>query len=339
MCKLLCVLLLFSLLLSIVPACAAEDVPRRTVEYPGYDFNFAIPAHYHAFYRDNIGLTIDLPDQKSTAYTRVQVMPYDPNFDEVDYFENTWIPREKEFYTSKYYNWLLDVGEIKTYKLGGREMIGMVTLNNLANHVSQDLVAFDRWNGMVIRYEAYFPQEDPDGTLLMLSNLIRSVTTPTFAPTATKQNVSAIDYPEQRFSTAAKASYPRKYDDSNGLTIYTEAEGRIPYVMVYQSNNLIVETYELIREQYTPHIKDQYGDDLLSTSEYPHFIIGGRDAPAGVYTYRVQGKEVVMIRIYDSTGPRTAIFTAKYIKGEGADTLLALDAAIRNFHSTAEKIW
>ena len=38
-----------------------------------------------------------------------------------------------------------------------------------------------------------------------------------------------------------------------------------------------------------------------------------------------------MLRIYDSTGPATVVFTAKYIQGEGDATIEALDTAVHTF--------
>ena len=38
-----------------------------------------------------------------------------------------------------------------------------------------------------------------------------------------------------------------------------------------------------------------------------------------------------MLRIYDSTGKRTVAYTAKYIQGQGEETLKALDNAVRSF--------
>lgn len=43
---------------------------------------------------------------------------------------------------------------------------------------------------------------------------------------------------------------------------------------------------------------------------------------------------VHMMRIMDSTGKRTVVYTAKYIGKNGEKALAALDAAIRSFRST-----
>ena len=44
-------------------------------------------------------------------------------------------------------------------------------------------------------------------------------------------------------------------------------ENSIPYVIVYCMEDLIVDSENLIREQYTPHMQKQYGSDLVAAQE------------------------------------------------------------------------
>lgn len=150
-------------------------------------------------------------------------------------------------------------------------------------------------------------------------------------PEPVDDGLELIACPELGFSTKADPAYAWDYKDGTGISIYTESEGKIPYVIVWRSEDLYLEPYELICEQYTPHMRQSYGDDLVSAEEVEHYEIGGKDLPAGLYTYRLQGHLVDMVRIYDSTGSTTVAFTAKYLQGESDATLAALDAAVRNY--------
>ena len=145
------------------------------------------------------------------------------------------------------------------------------------------------------------------------------------------QDLAVVSCPEQGFSTMADPAYGWEYEDEAGVVIYTGNYGGIPYVIAYQDEDLIAEPFEYIREQFTPHIQNSYGADLISYEEIEDYEIGGKILPAGFYVYRLQDYIIEMIRIYDSTGSRTAAFTAKYIQGRGEETLKALDTAIRYF--------
>ena len=146
--------------------------------------------------------------------------------------------------------------------------------------------------------------------------------------------LAEIPCPELGFTTMADPSFPWEYQDGTGIVIYTKTPGSIPYVIVWQSEDLIAEPFEYICEQYTPHVKNQYGDDLVYYQEYEEYSLGGKQLPAGVYNYRLNGTMIDLIRVYDSTGKRTVAFTAKYIQGEAEPTLSALHDAIRYFKAT-----
>lgn len=153
------------------------------------------------------------------------------------------------------------------------------------------------------------------------------------AETEDAGNLALIECPEQGFTTMADPAYSWDYREDTGISIYTGSAGKIPYVIVYRGEDLLMEPFDYIHEQYTPHIQQKYGDDLADYEEIEAYEIGGKALPAGRYSYYVQGHLVDMLRLMDSTGNRTVSYTAKYLHGEGDATLAALDAAIRNFRA------
>lgn len=158
-----------------------------------------------------------------------------------------------------------------------------------------------------------------------------------YAADASAQDLQDIKCPQQGFSTKADKSYKWDYEADTGISIYTENKGSIPYVIVYQSEDLIAEAFEYINEQYTPYMKQKYGSDLVSYESKADYEIGGKKLPAGLYTYKLQGYTINMIRIYDSTGKQTVAYTAKFIQGKGDATLKALDTAVRYFKADSKE--
>ena len=142
-----------------------------------------------------------------------------------------------------------------------------------------------------------------------------------------------ISCPELGFSTMADASYSWDYQEGTGISIYTENEGSIPYAIIYQSGDLIEDPYEYIQEQVTPYYQKKYGDDLVAYTEIESYEIGGKQLPAGLYTYKMQGYLIDLLRLFDSTGEQTVAYTAKYIDAHGDETIKALDTAIRNYRA------
>ncbi len=157
----------------------------------------------------------------------------------------------------------------------------------------------------------------------------------TAAASADDVQYRVISCEEQCFSTLCDTAFIWTFDENNGVTIYTEHANSIPYVIIYCGEDLLADVEEYIHEQYTPHMLKQYGDDLVSYEEYDSYTIGGREMTAGVYTYRLQGYLIDMIRAYENVNGHTVAYTAKYIQGQGDATLDALNLAVRQFRPFA----
>ena len=173
----------------------------------------------------------------------------------------------------------------------------------------------------------------------IISLLLALLLTLSLCITATAEEDSRmkiISCPEQEFSTLCKPGYPWKFSERDGVTIYTEHENSIPYVLVYRSEDWIMDAENLIREQYTPYMQKKYGDDLLAVTEFDEYTLGGRPVSAALYTYKLQGYLIDMIRAYENVNGHTVTYTAKYIQGQGEATLAALDAAVQNYRPFAD---
>ena len=173
----------------------------------------------------------------------------------------------------------------------------------------------------------------------IISLLLVLMMTLSLCATATAEEdgrMKIISCPEQEFSTLCKPGYLWKFSERDGITIYTEHENSIPYVLVYRSEDWIMDAEDLIGEQYTPYMQKKYGDDLVSVTEFDEYTLGGRPVSAALYTYKLQGYLIDMIRAYEYVNGHTVTYTAKYIQGQGEATLAALDAAVQNYRPFAD---
>ncbi|MBQ9065858.1 MAG: hypothetical protein IJ123_10465 [Blautia sp.] len=141
---------------------------------------------------------------------------------------------------------------------------------------------------------------------------------------------SVISVESMGFSVLYDPAYTVTANSDDGVTIYTGPEDSIPYVIVFRSEDL-VDGWEYLTEMLTPRIIDQYGSDLIEYKEYEHYSVGGKELPAGVYTYNLQGYTVDLIKVFDSVDGHTVTYTAKYIEGQDAETLAALDLAAASY--------
>ncbi len=171
-------------------------------------------------------------------------------------------------------------------------------------------------------------------SLLLALTLLTAAAAPAFAENG-QERPQRLSCEEQDFSVLIPADADWEFSEENGVTVYTGPRGSIPYVLVYRAEDWIVDAEDYLEEQYTPYMKKKYGRDLLSWEEREHYSIGGRELAVGLYTYRLQGRLIDMLRAYDVQDRRTVVYTAKYIRGRGDKTLDALALAVKSFRPGA----
>ncbi len=331
----ICIILAIMTAMLLMTGAFADSSVRRSVSYPGESFTFAIPAEYECFYKKDFGFVVALYEGKRAAYTayvRLYVLPSDAKFNAASYLESEVKGTDQAHYRST--KNLLDEGKVKTYTVSGRKMTGLLYTYDIAGETKCTWELIDQWNGKNLRYSVRFYEDDQDRSLLLLTEMVRTVTGSGAVPKVMPGTLNTVTCKELNFTTKVKASYPTKYTKADGLSIYTKKEGVIPFITIIRSNDQIAEPYEFLREQYTPYMKEQYGKDLITTTEQEKMVIGGKTLAGAHYVYRLQGYYVHMLRLMDVSLKGTVVYTAKYLEGQGSETMAALDAAIANFKST-----
>lgn len=138
---------------------------------------------------------------------------------------------------------------------------------------------------------------------------------------------------EEPFSFCTKYSedYSYKWDPECGITIYTEKEGSIPYVMVWRSFDA-KSTAEELHSGDKSDMYYQYGNDLISAGEPKAHSLGGKELSGAEYVYNVGEFQVKLLRLID-TSPSTGyvLYSAKYLDSSEDSVLEALETAIKYY--------
>nr|MCR5311422.1 hypothetical protein [Lachnospiraceae bacterium] len=137
---------------------------------------------------------------------------------------------------------------------------------------------------------------------------------------------------KQGFGTYISEDVEYEWDDSNGLTIYAGNKGYIPYVLMFRVSKTSHTPKTYFADYFTPSMQQEYGDRLVEVGETKEYSVGGKKIVGTEYHYLVQDTEVILLRLFEVDNFGTYMeYTAKYVKGEGDETLAVLDDAARNY--------
>ena len=142
---------------------------------------------------------------------------------------------------------------------------------------------------------------------------------------------------EQNFSTKIPLSGTSGYDDNNkGLTIYTDVPGYIPFVIVSRRpmDKKFSNPTNYLNNVYREYIEDKYGDDCLGMNPAKDWEVGGKTLLGARYMYKIGEYTVVQIVLIDVRDAGDVEYTAKFIEGEDAATMAALEEAVRYYQET-----
>ena len=149
--------------------------------------------------------------------------------------------------------------------------------------------------------------------------------------TETDSPYKTVASEKQNFSTQCLKAYTTKWDDEDGLYIYTETEDSIPYVLIWRYRDISIDAGQFLEEVICNQMVEKYGPDLIETSPVEDHPVGGKTIPGILFTYKVDEYAVKSLRLAYKLGDDIINFTAKYLDGEGDITMSALDAAVKNF--------
>ena len=352
-----------------VDASPQSDIPtydgRIILSVPQQGFSTLTSTQIGADYVEGEGLLIYTEERDVVPFVQLYVLTQ-PIEDLEDFIDNGLTPYMQQTYGSD----LLAVQELGRTTLAGRSVVGAIYDYRVQGYVIEIYRVYENRGDRTVMYVAKYLQGEGDATMAALEEAVTwfqddaeyynnvpsapvsieggsndrlpggGASDPLPQPVDTqKPDVTGLTVhscPELGFATACDPAYIATCVDGDGLYLNAAGGTGIPYVLIYRTGDVLGEPGEYIREQWTPHMQEQYGDDLVAVVEYEYYDVGGKQLPAGKYSYRLQGYIIDALRIIESTPEGTVIYTAKYIQGEGDETLEALDTAVRYMQQDAD---
>ena len=337
---------------------------RTIVSVPQQGFSTLTSSQAGTAYVEGDGVYIYTEEYGYIPFAQLYAMAEPPE-DLEAYIDNQVTPYMQQQYGQD----LIAVEELGQTTLGGRSVVAAKYTYRYQGYVIEMIRAYDRREDRTMMYIAKYFQGEGDATVAALEEAVAAYQgdadyyynagasgggaileggsgdnlpgcddskpqNPDDGAPDTKgapdvTGMKILSCPELGFSTAVDPAFSALYDAEDGLYVSLSGEGKIPYVLVYRTGDRLGDPAEYIREQWTPHMQQQYGEDLVSYVEYEYYDVGGKQLPAGLYSYRLQGFIIDALRIIESTPQGTVIYTVKYVNGEGDETLAALDDIVR----------
>ena len=146
-----------------------------------------------------------------------------------------------------------------------------------------------------------------------------------------EENIQEVFCEEQGFSTKIPQSLTAYWEDGNGLRINVGKQGYVPFVLIWRTGRAPGDGTEYLNGQFTREMEEQYGDNLIARTYYETYDIGGKSLPAALFTYKVEGGTLCLLRLEEVLDDQTVEYTAKYINGDPDATMEALDLAVRYY--------
>lgn len=142
---------------------------------------------------------------------------------------------------------------------------------------------------------------------------------------------------EDRYATKIPVGAAAVYDPNNGLTVYTEKEGSIPYVIVHRRTpeQKFSNPANYLNNVYREHMENKYTDQYLGmVGIAKDREIGGKQLLTAEYWFKVGKYTVVQLVMIEIRDAGDVEYIVKYVKEKKEATMIALDAIVRYYRET-----
>jgi hypothetical protein len=154
-------------------------------------------------------------------------------------------------------------------------------------------------------------------------------------PPAQSSEYAVFSNTAQDFSFLYNSAFSAEWSDENGATIYTEAKGSIPYLLVYRNIGDGDFDARAHFEALTERMRTEYGTRLKSVGEFQTYTVSGKEMPGVMYAFTVDSHTVELLALTEHTADSVIQYTCKYLQGQGDATLGALAEAAASYQPDA----
>jgi hypothetical protein len=145
--------------------------------------------------------------------------------------------------------------------------------------------------------------------------------------------VYADTYSEkQLFKVKSLDTYPTKWNDEDGLYIFSEVEGSIPYLLIFRCIDMPIDVSQYMEESIVPFINEDYADQNLKMEPVTREKVGGKELLSVKYSYDVGEYRVTAQRLFLQHNKDIVNFTVKYYDDDQIEPLdEMLERAVSSF--------
>lgn len=152
---------------------------------------------------------------------------------------------------------------------------------------------------------------------------------------AATDGMQVIRCAEEGFSVQCDADFTSEYVEGDGLYIYTQAEGYIPYVLlsVDYSDARVMDGEKYISETLSEELGEYFSENgAYSMTRHGSYTIDGKAVAAMDCEYRnANGTKIYLLVAFDVYDGYTVYYRVRYVEPEDKrETLAALDQIAAN---------
>ncbi len=141
---------------------------------------------------------------------------------------------------------------------------------------------------------------------------------------------------EQGFSTRIPEGASAEYVQEDGMTVYAQHKGYIPFVLIWRRDTPFKNPVNYLNNVFREHMENSYGPEV-GTNPAKTMEIGGKQLLGARYHYKIQQTGVCLLRLIEQRADGDVEFTAKYVEGDDQAVLEVLDAVVRYYQPDNSK--